>query len=89
MGGVLDDWITEARTELGVDLDVDVAELLDMTKVVAHGVARPAAPLTAFLVGYAAARAGGGPEAVTEACRKAEALARRWAAERHDADGPG
>ncbi|MGW7223805.1 DUF6457 domain-containing protein, partial [Streptomyces sp. NPDC054826] len=47
----------------------------------AHGVARPAAPLTTFLVGYAAARAGGGREAVADAARRAAALADRWAAE--------
>lgn len=89
MGGVLDDWIAEAKTELGVDLEVDIAELLDMTKEVAHGVARPAAPLTAFLVGYAAARAGGGPGAVSEACRAVSALAERWGAERRDGNAPG
>lgn len=80
-GRVLDDWIAEAKSELGIDLEVDVPGLLDMTKDVAHGVARPAAPLTAFLVGYAAAQAGGGPGAVAEANRKVAALARRWAAE--------
>ncbi|MFG2222628.1 DUF6457 domain-containing protein [Streptomyces sp. NPDC048644] len=74
-------WIEAAKAELGVDLDVDVAELLDMTKVVAHGVARPAAPLTSFLVGYAAAREGGGPGAVAAANRKVTALAARWTAE--------
>lgn len=78
-------WIEAAKAELGVDLDVDVPGLLDMTKVVAHGVARPAAPLTSFLVGYAAARAGGGTEAVAEANRKVEALAERWAAEHENA----
>jgi hypothetical protein len=76
---VLDEWITAAKAELGIDLDVDVRGLLDMTKEVAHGVARPAAPLTSFLVGYAAARAGGGPEAVAEANRVITALATRWA----------
>lgn len=81
-GGVLDDWIAAAKTELGIDLEVDVHGLLDMTREVAHGVARPAAPLTAFLVGYAAAAAGGGPEAVAEANRKAAQLALRWAADR-------
>ncbi|TDU05165.1 hypothetical protein EDD99_3667 [Streptomyces sp. 846.5] len=80
-GTVLDDWIAEAKSELGIDLEVDVPGLLDMTKDVAHGVARPAAPLTAFLVGYAAAQAGGGAAAVAEANRKVAALARRWAAE--------
>lgn len=85
-GSVLNDWIAEAKTELGIDLEVDVPGLLDMTKDVAHGVARPAAPLTAFLVGYAAAQAGGGAEAVAEANRKVAALARRWAADQSNAD---
>lgn len=70
--------------ELGIDLEVDIAELLDMTKTVAHEVVRPAAPLTSFLVGYGAARAGGGPAAVTEAGRRAAAPAERWASERPD-----
>ncbi|MEU3278331.1 NTP transferase domain-containing protein [Streptomyces antibioticus] len=80
-GHVLDEWISAAKDELGLDLDVDIKVLLDLARDAAHGVARPAAPLTTFLVGYAAARAGGGPEAVAEAARKAAALAQRWAAE--------
>ncbi|MGX1560622.1 NTP transferase domain-containing protein [Streptomyces sp. NPDC055509] len=80
-GHVLDEWISAVKDELGIDLDVDVKELLDLARDAAHGVARPAAPLTTFLVGYAAARAGGGPEAVAEAARKAVALAARWAEE--------
>ena len=71
----LEQWLVDAKAELGIDIEVDVDELLDMTKVVAHNVARPAAPLTAFLVGYAAAQAGGGPAAVVRASRKAAALA--------------
>ncbi|MFJ3794169.1 DUF6457 domain-containing protein [Kitasatospora sp. NPDC090091] len=81
------DWLDAAKAELGVDIDIDVAGLLDMTKVVAHGVARPAAPLTAFLVGYAAAQTGGGPAAVAEANRRAAALAERWTTE-HRPPGP-
>jgi molybdopterin-guanine dinucleotide biosynthesis protein A len=80
-GHVLDEWIAAAKADLGIDLDVDVAVLLDLARDAAHGVARPAAPLTTFLVGYAAAQAGGGPEAVAEAARKATALAERWVAE--------
>ncbi|MFE3826009.1 NTP transferase domain-containing protein [Streptomyces sp. NPDC059092] len=81
-GTVLDEWITAVKDELGIELDVDTSALLDLARDAAHGVARPAAPLTTFLVGYAAARAGGdGPEAVAEAARKAAALALRWAAE--------
>ncbi|MBT2412112.1 NTP transferase domain-containing protein [Streptomyces sp. ISL-12] len=80
-GHVLDEWISAAKDELGIDLDVDTALLLDLARDAAHGVARPAAPLTTFLVGYAAARAGGGPEAVADAARKAAALALCWEAE--------
>ncbi|MFD5336324.1 NTP transferase domain-containing protein [Streptomyces hawaiiensis] len=80
-GHVLDEWISAVKDELGIDLDVDTRGLLDLARDAAHGVARPAAPLTTFLVGYAAAQAGGGPEAVAEAARKAVALAARWAQE--------
>ncbi|MCT9008124.1 molybdenum cofactor guanylyltransferase [Streptomyces rhizosphaerihabitans] len=80
-GHVLDEWISAVKDELGIDLDVDTDVLLDLARDAAHGVARPAAPLTTFLVGYAAALAGGGPEAVAEAARKATALALRWADE--------
>ncbi len=80
-GHVLDEWISAAKDELGIDLDVDTGLLLDLARDAAHGVARPAAPLTTFLVGYAAGRAGGGPEEVAEATRKAVALALRWAEE--------
>lgn len=80
-GHVLDEWITTVKTELGIDLDVDTAGLLNLARDAAHGVARPAAPLTTFLVGYAAAQRGGGPEAVAEAMYKANALAARWAEE--------
>ncbi|MFE1249003.1 NTP transferase domain-containing protein [Streptomyces sp. NPDC058735] len=80
-GHVLDEWISAVKDELGIDLEVDTRGLLDLARDAAHGVARPAAPLTTFLVGYAAAQAGGGPEAVAEAARKAAALAARWARE--------
>ncbi|NGO70569.1 DUF6457 domain-containing protein [Streptomyces boncukensis] len=80
-GRVLDEWMTAVKAELGIELDVDTAPLLDLARDAAHGVTRPAAPLTAFLVGYAAAQAGGAPQDVAEATRRAAALARRWAAE--------
>ncbi|MFJ6988333.1 DUF6457 domain-containing protein [Streptomyces sp. NPDC091389] len=85
-GHVLDEWISAAKDELGIDLDVDTGLLLDLARDAAHGVARPAAPLTTFLVGYAAARAGGGPEAVAEAARRAAALAQRWAQEAEETE---
>ncbi|MFF2406206.1 NTP transferase domain-containing protein [Streptomyces sp. NPDC058092] len=82
-GTVLDEWITAVKNELGIELDVDTDVLLDLARDAAHGVARPAAPLTTFLVGYAAAKASsdGDGQAVAEAARKAAALALRWADE--------
>ncbi|MFF7473425.1 NTP transferase domain-containing protein [Streptomyces sp. NPDC008092] len=80
-GHVLDEWISAVKDELGIDLDVDIRLLLDLARDAAHGVDRPAAPLTTFLVGYAAAQGKGGPEAVAEAAHKAAALAQRWAEE--------
>ena len=84
-GTVLEQWINAAKNELGIDVDVDVTALLDLARDAAHGVARPAAPLTTFLVGYAAARAeaqGADPaQAVLDACHKTAELALRWADE--------
>ncbi|MET7933388.1 NTP transferase domain-containing protein [Streptomyces sp. NPDC005322] len=80
-GSVLDEWIAAVKAELGIDLDVDTTALLDLARDAAHGVTRPAAPLTTFLVGYAAAQRGGGPEVLADATAKAAALAARWAAE--------
>ena len=89
-GRVLEEWITAVKADLGIDLDVDTGVLLDLARDAAHGVARPAAPLTTFLVGYAAAQAGGGPEAVRETAARATALALRWAEEaRAPEDGAG
>ncbi|MEV6355612.1 DUF6457 domain-containing protein [Streptomyces hydrogenans] len=83
-------WITAANAEPGVDLDVNVPAPLDMTRLVAHGVARPAAPSTALLVGCTAARAGGGEPAAADADRRTTALAERWTAQHPDpADASG
>ncbi|MFC6065026.1 NTP transferase domain-containing protein [Streptomyces ochraceiscleroticus] len=82
-GHVLDEWITAVKAELGIELDVDTAVLLDLARDAAHGVARPAAPLTTFLVGYAAAQQG---LDVAEVSSRAAALANRWAAEAAEAE---
>ncbi len=71
----------QSRTSWASTWTSTPASLLDLARDAAHGVARPAAPLTTFLVGYAAAQGGSGPEAVAEAARKATALALRWAEE--------
>lgn len=83
-GTVLDEWITAVKAELGIELDVDAAALLDLARDAAHGVARPAAPLTTFLIGYAAGRQG---RDVQELSDRAAALAHRWAAEAEESEG--
>jgi hypothetical protein len=75
---VLDDWVAALCDELGVELTVDVRLLLDVARDAAHQVDRPAAPLTTFLVGYAAAQRGGGAEAVAVAAAAAQRLALGW-----------
>ncbi|MFD5397157.1 DUF6457 domain-containing protein [Streptomyces sp. NPDC127097] len=85
-GNVLDEWITAVKAELGIELDVDTAALLDLARDAAHGVARPAAPLTTFLIGYAAGHQG---RDVQELSDRAAALAHRWAAEAEDASDAG
>lgn len=53
----LDRWVSDLAAEFGIDAnDVPVSALLDLTRDVAHGVTRPAGPLTTFLVGLAVAR---------------------------------
>jgi hypothetical protein len=49
----LDDWIAAVSEELGLG-PVDSTAVLDLARDVAHGVARPAAPLTCLLIGLAA-----------------------------------
>ena len=62
-----DDWLAEVATALRVDLSVlDEQAILDLARDAAHHVARPAAPLTTFLVGYAAGVAGADRGAATE-----------------------
>jgi len=53
----LDDWTTDAAVALGLPADTMTQalrdELLDLTRDVAHGVARPGGPLSTYLVGLA------------------------------------
>jgi hypothetical protein len=57
----LDDWTDAVREALALD-PFDVNLVLDLTRDVAHGVMRPAAPLTAYLLGVAVGR-GADPSA--------------------------
>jgi hypothetical protein len=72
----LDEWVTAACAELALDpAEVNTAAVLDLARDVAHGVLRPAAPVTAYLLGLAVGR-GADPDSAGAALA---ALAARWA----------
>ncbi|WP_250447122.1 DUF6457 domain-containing protein [Actinotalea sp. C106] len=82
LGSELHRWIATTGEELGVDPDaVAVDELLDLARDVAHGVARPAAPLTTFLVGYAVGASSGDRAALDDVLALAVALVESWGTE--------
>ena len=59
----LQHWLLEAAAVLAVPGEVHNALLLDLAREVAHGVARPAAPLTTYLLGVAVGRGADPQEA--------------------------
>jgi hypothetical protein len=86
--GRLEDWTAEVSRELGVEEAVDSAAMtkvvLDLARDVAHGVARPAAPLTTYLVGVAVGRRAAGHDALPSVAAEVAELARNWADARAD-----
>lgn len=75
----LEDWLAAAASELGLDPGtVPVGTVLKIAADVAHGVARPAAPLTTFLLGVAVGRAAEPEEALPEHAETIRALAEGW-----------
>lgn len=72
----LDNWAAAVAAELGIPTEaIPVPTILDLARDVAHGVARPAAPLTAFIVGLAVGTGHGTPKELTERVTK---LAEQW-----------
>jgi uncharacterized protein DUF6457 len=79
----LDEWTVETSQALGLPgTDLDPTLVLDLARQVAHEVARPAAPLTAYLVGVAVGRGMAAAEAVLVVTE----LVRRWATRPADGD---
>ena len=77
----LDDWAAALRERFGLSAeDVPVSAVLDLTRDVANGVARPAAPLGAFVAGLVAGRSGDDPAAVRDALAAVAAMAADWEA---------
>ncbi|MQA84631.1 MAG: hypothetical protein GEV03_08410 [Streptosporangiales bacterium] len=72
----LRDWTEAICLELNLDAaEVDRDLVLDLSRDVAHSVARPAAPLTAYLIGLAVGR-GADRRAVAD---RVTELALHWA----------
>jgi hypothetical protein len=70
---VLQEWIETVCKELGLDpAEVDRDLVLDLARDVAHGVARPAAPLTTYLLGLAVGRGAAAREAADKITAMAE-----------------
>jgi hypothetical protein len=76
----LDEWNAAASEALGLDpahITAHQSLVLDVARDVAHGVARPAAPLSAYLLGLAVGR-GADP---AQAAATLTALAQDWPVE--------
>ncbi len=72
----MDRWIMTVSSDLGLDPgSADVRAILDVARDVAHNVDRPAAPVTAYLIGVAVGR--GMP--LHTAAKRVHALADGWA----------
>jgi hypothetical protein len=89
----LREWVDLVCQELDIADAVAPAAMqtrvLDMSRDVAHDVARPAAPLTAYLLGLAAGRSSDPETTAEELAQRICLLARRWAESASSGETPG
>jgi hypothetical protein len=82
VGSDLHRWVATLVDGLGLDPDaVDVEAVLDLAREVATAVARPAVPLTAYLVGCAVGAGTGDQAAFERVSAKVGELVRVWTSE--------
>jgi hypothetical protein len=74
----LHDWIDELCDVLDVETEVDEALVLDLARDAAHNVERRAAPITTYLLGFAAGQRDANPAAIEALAAKATKLAIEW-----------
>lgn len=80
VGDELHRWVAHVVDAVDVDPDaVDIDALLDLARDTAHGVGRPAVPITAFLAGYGVAARGGDRAAFESVTQQLATLVARWA----------
>lgn len=70
----MQEWIDAVCAELGIAAEVDTTAILDVARDAAHNVERPAAPVSTYLLGVAAAQ---GLD-VQDAARRIGILATGW-----------
>jgi uncharacterized protein DUF6457 len=84
----LEQWTATVRADLGLGPDplgpADTKAVLDLARDVAHAVDRPAAPLTAYLLGAAVGRG----LTLRDASERVRALAANWTAASEPGTGP-
>ena len=88
----LHDWIDELADVLDVETEVDEGLILDLARVAAQNVQKTAAPITSYLLGFAAGAGDANPEQIERLAAKAQQLAGvldadRLAAVRPDLEG--
>ncbi|HZB79088.1 MAG TPA: DUF6457 domain-containing protein [Actinomycetota bacterium] len=70
---MFEEWVEEACKALAVEPDdVDTEELLDLSREIAHGVERRAAPVATFLLGLVVGRGADYDEALAALRETAE-----------------
>lgn len=78
----LDAWADALRERFALSPDdVPISLILDLARDVSKGVARPAAPFSAYVAGLVAGRAGGSPDDVRAAVAAITELAEGWQAQ--------
>ena len=76
----LHDWIDELCDALDIEVEVDEGLILDLARDAAHNVQRPAAPITTYLLGYAAAVHEADPVRLERLAAVATVLAEKFGA---------
>lgn len=75
----LHDWIDELCDVLEIETEVDEALVLDLARTAARNVTKVAAPITTYLLGYAAGEQGvTDPEGAEALAARAQLLADNW-----------
>jgi uncharacterized protein DUF6457 len=82
----LHDWIDELCDALDIEAEFDESLVLDLARDAAHNVERPAAPITTYLLGFAAAQHEAGPEGLERLAAAATQLAEKWGGEESDVE---